>query len=239
MIAQGRPAPWAGLSQNERTKIDSSLVQSRLASVRHEAVRRSGRPDHGAGNVGGAQPSAVLLLIFDLDGEARVVLTRRSMSLPRHRGEVSFPGGRAEEGETPQETALREANEEIGVRPDDVRVVGSLGPTSTITARESFVPVVGVTEGRPIYAPNPDEVDRVFDVELSWLLADGNYAEQLWSRRSPDPAGGAVRETYVQFYRVPGELVWGATARVLTDFLCRVLGLDWPDPVGSSGGAVR
>ncbi|HUQ39640.1 MAG TPA: CoA pyrophosphatase [Acidimicrobiales bacterium] len=161
------------------------------------------------------RPSAVLVLLFEEDGEARVVLTRRASHLRNHRGEVSFPGGRLEEGETPIDAALREASEEIGLEPTSVTVVGELTPLSTMSSAAAITPIVGTVPSRPAVHPNPDEVEHVFDVSLAELLDHEVYEEEVWD--SPDRGRRPV-----YFFHLPDDTVWGATARVLHELLAQV-----------------
>jgi 8-oxo-dGTP pyrophosphatase MutT (NUDIX family) len=172
------------------------------------------------------RPSAVLLALFEEDGETRVVLTVRSSRLRSHRGEVAFPGGRLDAGETVEEAALREAFEEVGLDPTSVSVVGELTAMPTVSSNTLMTPVVATLAERPSLEAAPDEVDRVFDVGLAELLADGVFLEEWWS--VPDRPGADGRlggEFPVWFYQADGETIWGATARVLTELLCLVLAL--------------
>jgi 8-oxo-dGTP pyrophosphatase MutT (NUDIX family) len=158
------------------------------------------------------RPAAVLCALFDEDGEAHVVLTRRSARLRSHTGEVSFPGGRLEDGEAPLAAALREAAEEIGLEPATVEILGQLSPLSTFANRSLITPFVGALPGRPALHPNPLEVERAFDVPLAGLVADGVYRSELWEL----PVAG-WREIYL--FDLVGDLVWGATARMLAELL--------------------
>ncbi len=164
-------------------------------------------------------------------GEARVLLTRRSKTLRFHQGEVSFPGGRLEAGETPERAALREANEEVGLVPDSVEIVGELSSLLTFSSQTLVTPVVGFLSNRPVLYPSPSEVERVFDVELSTLVGDGVFREERWGGSTL--AGTALRRldagedgTFpVWFFELDGDTVWGATARVLVELLKTVLGV--------------
>ncbi len=176
-----------------------------------------------------AAPAAVLVPLFEEDGEARVLLTVRSSRLRSHRGEVAFPGGRLDPGETFVDAAEREAAEEIGLDPASVRVIGTLTAMPTVVSNTLMVPVVAVLTGRPATVPAPDEVAGVFDVALSDLLADGVFAEEWWAFPTRVGANGALGTEFpVWFYTVAGQVIWGATARVLTGLACLTLGLDSP-----------
>ncbi|HLH47409.1 MAG TPA: CoA pyrophosphatase [Acidimicrobiales bacterium] len=165
------------------------------------------------------RPAAVLCALFEEGGQAHVVLTRRSRRLRSHTGEVAFPGGRLDAGEGPSGAALREAEEEVGLDPSSVEIIGALTPLSTLTSRSAIMPFVAVLPGRPALVPNPAEVERVFAVPLVDLVAPGAYHAELW-----DVLGRPERP--IHFFDLPGETVWGATARLLRELLDRVLGAD-------------
>jgi 8-oxo-dGTP pyrophosphatase MutT (NUDIX family) len=172
--------------------------------------------------------AAVLIPVFEEDGEVRVVLTRRASHLRTHRGEVSFPGGRIEPEETPVSAALRESSEEIGLDPAPVEILGQLQPLSTVSSSSSITPFVAVLPARQPLHPNPAEVEHVFDVSLADLLADGVFRSELWSRP------GVGTDFPVFFFDLPDDIVWGATARILHELLGLVLTeRTGPPPPGS------
>jgi 8-oxo-dGTP pyrophosphatase MutT (NUDIX family) len=173
--------------------------------------------------------SAVLATLFEEAGEARLVLTRRSLRLSSHRGEVALPGGRSDPDETAVSTALRESREEVGLNPDSIDVVAWLTPIVTFASGSSIQPIVGFHQGRPLLSANPLEVDRVFDISLAELLDDGNFLEQRWRRDVPRPGSSSDGTFPIYFFRVPGEVIWGATARVITELLSIVVGVGWTD----------
>jgi 8-oxo-dGTP pyrophosphatase MutT (NUDIX family) len=160
--------------------------------------------------------SAVLVALFDGDRGAEVVLTRRSWQLRHHKGEVSFPGGRTDPGETPVDTALREAWEEILLDPGAVTIVGELDRINTVVSRSLIVPVVGCLDGEPDVHPATMEVDRVFSVPLAELADPDVYHAERW--------GGPPFARELHFFELDGETVWGATARILVQLLLVVLG---------------
>jgi 8-oxo-dGTP pyrophosphatase MutT (NUDIX family) len=161
------------------------------------------------------RPSAVLCALFEEDGDTWVVLTRRSSRLRSHTGEIAFPGGRLDSGETAVAAALREAEEEVGLDPGTVEIIGELSPLATMSSRSAITPFVGVIDRRPHLRPNPAEVDRAFAVPLAELMATGVYHEERWTF----PGGG---DRAIHFFELPGETVWGATAMMLRDLLDRV-----------------
>lgn len=168
--------------------------------------------------VHGASPSAVLVPLYEHEDQLWVLLTRRSWELRTHRGEVSFPGGRAEPGETAADTAVREANEEIGLDPAVVEVVGEMDHLTTVTRRAYIVPVVAILGGRPAVEPDPSEVDAVIHVPLAELCDPGVFHEERWGW------GETSRPLY--FFDLVGDTVWGATASMLRLLLVVLLGLD-------------
>ncbi len=176
-----------------------------------------------------SNPAAVLVALFEEDGEARVLLTVRSGRLRSHRGEVAFPGGRLDPGESVDEGARREAHEEVGLDPSLVTIVGYLSPLPTVSSNTLMTPVVATLAGRPATEAAPDEVARVFDVALADLLGDGVFHEEWWAISGrPGADGSPGGEFPVWFMTAGGEIIWGATARVLVELLCLVLGVAVP-----------
>lgn len=203
----GRPAPWAGVSVELRRGVRVDHIKA--------ALDRVGGLESFPAPYGRVR-AAVLIALFEEDGEARVVLTRRSSSMRSHRGEVSFPGGRIELDETPVQAALREADEEVGIDPGTAEVLGELMPLATMSSSSSITPYVAVLPGRPQLRPNPGEVELAFDVALADLLADGVFREERW-----DFPNGPDRPVY--FFDLPADLIWGATARILHELLALVV----------------
>ncbi len=229
------PAPWARLPAGVRTGISLHRVVDALTGDRAARRGRVAEPWRHLGSpMPAPRPAAVLVSMFEEGGEARVVLTVRSDRLRSHQGEVAFPGGRLEGDEGVVEAALREAFEEVGLQPDLVTVVAQLTAMPTISSDTVMTPVVATLEARPSLSANPGEVERVFDVALSELAAEGVFHEEWWSvpgrvgaQRFPQgefPDG----EFPVWFFEVAGETVWGATARTLVELICLVLGVDVP-----------
>ncbi|MCE9622273.1 MAG: CoA pyrophosphatase [Actinomycetia bacterium] len=161
------------------------------------------------------RPSAVLIVLADGPNGAEVLLTRRSMSVSSHRGDVCFPGGRLDAGEDSLTAALREAHEEVGLASDLVTVAGELYPIGTYVSRSWIVPIVGhIAEPQALQACTT-EVDRVFWVSLADLTQPGAFREEWWPLPFSEPAG----ERPIYFFDVEGETVWGATARMLHQLL--------------------
>jgi len=178
------------------------------------------------------RPSAVLAPFYELDGDLHVVLTRRSWGLRSHTGEVSFPGGRVDEGESVREAALREAYEEIRLDPATVEILGELDHLMTVTSRSFIVPFVALLPDVPALHPNPGEVDAVLHVPVRELLLDDVYREDHWIFRTPPawmppdivPPDGPV-ERSIFFFELVGDTVWGATAAMLRHLLGLALDL--------------
>jgi 8-oxo-dGTP pyrophosphatase MutT (NUDIX family) len=181
------------------------------------------------------RPAAVLVPLFEEDGAARVVLTVRSDRLRSHQGEVAFPGGRLDADEGVVAGALREAFEEVGLDPGLVTVVGQLTAMPTVSSNTVMTPVLATLEARPTLVANPAEVERVFDVALSELVADDVFHEEWWSVSDrPAAPGFPDGEFPVWFFDVAGETVWGATARTLVELLCSILGVEVPPSLRGS-----
>lgn len=161
----------------------------------------------------------MLAVLADRPGGVEVLLTRRSVQLTSHRGEMSLPGGRLDPGEDYVTAALREADEEVGLPVAATRVVGALDPIHTWVSRSWIVPIVAVADpaldlGR--LSPRTMEVDRVLWVPLHDLTRPGTYREERWHLDRG--------EVGIHFFELDDETVWGATARVLRQLLSIVHG---------------
>jgi 8-oxo-dGTP pyrophosphatase MutT (NUDIX family) len=167
--------------------------------------------------------AAVLAVLFEEDGQTRLIFTRRSTSLRSHRGEVSFPGGRLDPGEDPPAAAVREAHEEIALDPALVTTEGWIHPVLTVVTGSLIMPIVASVPSRPHLVASPAEVERVFDVALRDLADLENFHEERWrvpGRQVPDAADDSFT---VWFFEVEGEMIWGATARMIHELLSVVL----------------
>ncbi len=151
------------------------------------------------------RPAAVVVPILTAAPEPRLVFTRRTATLSRHAGEISFPGGLADDGESLPAAALREVDEELGVPPADVELIGVLPPVHTHVSSILIVPFVGLLRADPMFAPNAAEIADVLEFPLADLVAAG--AEQEWEWE------GRRFQTHV--YDMSGDVIWGATARIL------------------------
>ncbi len=154
----------------------------------------------------------MLLPLYDWPHDPGLVLTERRADLRRHAGEISFPGGRAEQGEELTETALREAEEEIGLDRAAVEVIGALQPISTVVTGYRVLPIVGLIPPALEHRLQPAEVERVIELRLS-ELREGYAMRRLIRRGVPFRT-----PTFV----VGEDLIWGATARMLQVFFERL-----------------
>jgi 8-oxo-dGTP pyrophosphatase MutT (NUDIX family) len=162
------------------------------------------QPDDGP-----RMPAAVLVPLVTHIGGLTVLLTERTQHLADHPGQVAFPGGRVEPGDSdPVHTALREAEEEVGLPPDHVSVIGRLDTYVTGTGYE-ITPVVGLVRVPYPVRPDPHEVADVFEVPLAFVLNPRNH-----ERRSRE-VKGRTRNYYVLPF--PGRYIWGATAGMLVN----------------------
>jgi 8-oxo-dGTP pyrophosphatase MutT (NUDIX family) len=188
-----------------------------MVPAREEYARRLGElllaPEESVtldapGNVA----AAVLIPLYLSNGDLHTVFTKRNADLRRHAGEISFPGGRRDEDEELRETALREAEEEIGLARADVEIVGALPPTGTIVTNYVIYPFVGLIEPGAQFRPNPIEVDSVVELSLPALVA-GFERKRLIRRGVP---------IKTDTYTVEGSFIWGATARIVGTLLGRL-----------------
>jgi 8-oxo-dGTP pyrophosphatase MutT (NUDIX family) len=164
----------------------------------------------------GARHSAVLVALAPGATGVEVLLTRRSMDMRTHRGEISFPGGRLDPGETAADAALREANEEVGLDPSVVRVEGELEHLNTIVSRSYIVPVVASLAAPVEVAPASPEVDRVLWVPLGEFTRPDTYRSERW--------GSPPTDRLLHFFELDDETVWGATASVIVQLLSQRAG---------------
>jgi 8-oxo-dGTP pyrophosphatase MutT (NUDIX family) len=194
----------------------SPALAEQLSAVLLEPAAASGL------NVRGRTDAAVLVALYVDGGRLHAVFTRRRDDLRRHPGEISFPGGRHDATDPDLlATALREAEEEIGLAPSAVRVLGALQPTPTIATGYAIYPFVGLIEPGMVWTLSPREVAEVLEFALEDLRA-GYGRRRLLRRELP------IRtDTYV----VGDALIWGATARILADLFERL------DPLTGALGA--
>jgi 8-oxo-dGTP pyrophosphatase MutT (NUDIX family) len=160
-----------------------------------------------------ATPAAILILVYSRDGEAHVLFTERTHQVEHHKGQISFPGGACDEGDDSLETtALRETAEEIGVRREDVDIVGQLNGMLTIS-NFRVTPFVGIlnTNSEYPFVINSHEVARVVQVPLPHLMDERNLELEVRQHKG--------KQVLVPAYTYEGHRIWGATARMLRQFL--------------------
>jgi 8-oxo-dGTP pyrophosphatase MutT (NUDIX family) len=162
----------------------------------------------------GATNGAALLLVYPHDEMLQLALTVRGSGLRNHTGQVSLPGGRVDDGETFEQAALREAEEEVGVDPRTVDVVGRLTPLHIPVSGYLLHPVIGFTAMRPAFQRAEWEVARIIEAPLS-LLSDPRVVKREMRTRT---LNGQTIDVDVPYFDIDGEKVWGATAMVLSEF---------------------
>jgi 8-oxo-dGTP pyrophosphatase MutT (NUDIX family) len=208
----GRDAPWAHLPP-ERRRPSLADVRAALAEAGDAiASERELLPVID-------RASAVLVPLYEADGELYVILTRRTWDLRSHQGEVSFPGGRHDAGDADLwATALRESREEVALDTASVECIGELDHLATVTSRSFIVPYVGALPAvRPATTANPAEVSAVLHVPVAELLDPAIFREERW--RFP-----WTEDRPIFFFELVGDTVWGATGAMLRQLLGLVTG---------------
>ncbi len=197
-----------------------TLTEDIISQRLHEAIQSAGPSSDGYAELElndeiTLKCAAVLVPLVWYDEEWHLLFTRRTDRVESHKGQVSFPGGACDEGETtPEQTALREADEEIGIQPAGIKVLGRLANLITISYFR-VTPVVGVVRWPTVFRVGEHEVARVFTIPLAWLANESNR----WQFEIP-----GRNRSVIAYHPYDGELLWGATARMTVDFL-NVLGL--------------
>jgi 8-oxo-dGTP pyrophosphatase MutT (NUDIX family) len=187
-----------------------------------EDMRRSDRSRFPA-----ARAAATLLLIYPAEGELVIPLTVRHPELPSHAGEISLPGGAVDPSDAgPEDTALREAHEEIGLEREAVRVVGRLDAVWIPVSNFELVPIVAVADLRPAFRPRPEEVAELVELPLDRLLVQDGITEE--DIRLPE----VTLRTGI--YEWAGHRVWGATARTLSMLASALSSELAPGPISST-----
>ncbi len=197
---------------------DMQLTEAYIAQRLHDAARDFGPESDGYSEIdltddARLKCAAVLVpLIWDSDSWS-LLFTRRTDRVESHKGQVSFPGGGCDEGEsTPEQTALREAQEEIGIDPAAVHVLGRLANLITVSSFR-VTPVVGVIAWPAVLRVEAQEVERVFTIPLDWLSDRRNR----WEFGLP-----GRNRSLIAYHPYDGELLWGATARIAVSFLSAI-----------------
>lgn len=156
--------------------------------------------------------ASVLALLFPLEKETGVILTKRRAHLNQHAGQISFPGGRQESEETLEDAALRETEEETGISSSHITILGPLSPIYISVSNFCVYPFVGALSDRPAsFSPQDQEVERIIEMPLA-LLGDARVKKtETW-----DFSG---KKRQIPFFGLDGETIWGATAMILSELL--------------------
>jgi 8-oxo-dGTP pyrophosphatase MutT (NUDIX family) len=155
--------------------------------------------------------AGVLLLLYPRNNSLHLVLTRRTDRVDFHKGQISLPGGKREEGEGLEDAALREAHEELEIDPDTLSILGMLTPLYIPPSNYCIYPVVAFSPNQPDFHPSQVEVAEVLEIPLDHLLGPQNMQREMWTIRDT--------EVEVPFYAFDKHKIWGATAMVLAEFL--------------------
>ncbi|MBI3152977.1 MAG: CoA pyrophosphatase [Chloroflexi bacterium] len=197
------------------TQLSEEFISRKLFEAEQNAVDSDGYAEIPIKPETLLKCAAVLVPLTFYGDEWHILFTRRTDRVESHKGQVSFPGGACDEGETsPEQTALREAEEEIGMNPADVKVLGRLSQLITISSFR-VSPIVGVIPWPYAFRVAGIEVARIFTIPLLWLANRNNYWE--FSLRESE-------RSLIAYHPYDGELLWGATARMTVNFL-KTLGL--------------
>lgn len=173
-------------------------------ALRSQVPRMADRPDF--------RQAAVLLPLYQSEAGPHLILTKRTEEVPTHKGQIGFPGGGFEEGDADLlATALRETEEEIGLKPGDVEIIGTLDDTVTVTSRHVVRPFVGFVPHPYPYRLDPFEIERLIHLPILPLLLGAPFREEIWERDG--------QPVVVYFYEYDGDTIWGLTARILKQFV--------------------
>ena len=153
----------------------------------------------------------MLIPLFRKGGEYYVLLTRRTETVRSHKGQISFPGGRQDEGEDLRTTALREAREEVGIQEKDVRILGELDDMCTVSSDFCISPFVGLIPHPYPFIVNRQEIAEILEVPLSALLDESKFRQELTERNG--------QPYHLCFYEHGKHVIWGATARILRQLM--------------------
>ena len=187
-----------------------NFTEDEIIARLRETQSATSTDGYALGDASAPKCAAVLVPLFQHESEWHLLYTRRTEHVESHKGQVSFPGGACDDGETtPEQTALREAEEEIGIDPREVRVLGRLNSMLTITSYR-VTPVVGVIPWPTVFRPAQAEVARIFTMPLKWLAERSNRWEFNLLGRD---------HSVIVYHPFDGEILWGATARMTVDFL--------------------
>ena len=186
---------------------DAISAQNMMAPRPRASVRppeKKGFPNQGA----------VMLIIYNKDNNLNLLLIKRQENLKTHPGQISFPGGTHEDKETFLETALRETQEEVGIAPNTLEVLGSLSPVYIPPSDFIVYPFVSWHDSPPVCTPCHDEVAEIIEVPINEFFKDG--------AKSSETRINNVSEIMVPYFRIKEHKVWGATVMILSELLERL-----------------
>ncbi len=166
------------------------------------------------------RPGSVLILLYCDGDQIKFPLTKRADYLGTHGGQISFPGGKGEEGEDAIETALREGEEEIGIKRNELKIVGTLSEFFVIPSNFMVTPVVAYAENKPSFIPDPIEVVRILEGTLDDLVKE----EAI---KTKEIVAAKLYPMMAPHFEIEGEVVWGATAMMLNEFRLVVKSLNF------------
>lgn len=191
-----------------RPQLDATLSPESLRARVRSTVGRGRRSLEPENRV----PAAVLVLFVYRDGVPALVFGKKTEDVPHHKGQFSFPGGVIRSGDASVvDAALREAEEEIGLSPSAVEVLGVFDDVLTTGTSFVITPVLGLARGAPVFRPDGREIERVIEIPLPHLLRPGAFRVEQWER------GGVTRP--VLFVDYGEDVVWGTTGRILRELL--------------------
>ena len=195
------------LQNRQKRPLPGQPAQMKM-SPRAEANRLEHMPDDGS-----TRRSAVLILLYpDSNGSLFLLFTLRSNNLRTHKGQISFPGGRMEPGESSRQTALRETEEEVGIARDSIEVLGSTSNLYVSASNSLVTPIVGYIAERPEFTPEPSEVEEIIEVDLDRFLDPGIFQHHYRTSKE-------VRWKVPTWNIHKTTPLWGATAMMLSEFL--------------------
>jgi len=208
----------AGLDMRKSTNRNLTIedIESRLQKMYNSKIDKLHLEHNQIRNIYNLDPipAAVLIPLLRKNKLWHILFTRRNQNLPEHSGQVAFPGGRCDlEDINPETTALREAKEEIGIQPEDVKVIGKLQNFLTVT-NYCVTPIVGVIPWPYQFYLSKVEVSRVFTIPLNWLANPKNY--YIRERTLPQTHG---KISVIYFHEYEGEILWGASARFILNLV--------------------
>jgi 8-oxo-dGTP pyrophosphatase MutT (NUDIX family) len=199
------------MKQFKKDDIIHALKQNLPGGKAHTTMLPEGRPLLVPGNNNRVKKSAVLVSLFETKGKLHFCLTRRSKKLKHHPGQISFPGGRQDKSDTSvQYTALREMEEETGISPSGIEIIGNLSEIYIPVSNFIIYPVVGFMNNTKPFRANTHEVEEIIALPVSDFLIEKHLMVETFittSGRTPSPC-----------YKINGYTIWGATAMIIAEF---------------------